>query len=93
MVELQCTLGIYENTAFLGLCDTMIQKKNTCKYGDCKKRAAIIVGDCSFCRLKFCSAHRLPEVHSCIGIDECKKLAVGRNSAILISGKCVGSKI
>ena len=74
-------------------CDIMIQKKNTCKYGDCKKRAAVIIGNCRYCQLKFCSSHRLPEVHSGIGIDECKKLALDRNSKILIAGKCVASKI
>lgn len=77
----------------LGLCGAMLSKKQTCNYSDCNKRAAIIIGDCRYCHLKFCPAHRLPEVHLCTGIDECKQVALDRNSAILLSGKCVGSKI
>ena len=70
-----------------------VSKKSRCSFGDCKKRTAKIIGDCKYCDQKFCSMHRLPELHLC-----CKMNDVKNNSRQILENKlnnekCVGQKI
>ena len=39
-----------------------IMPKSCCAFGDCKERCAPIIGDCKYCKAKYCAIHRLPEV-------------------------------
>ena len=59
----------------------------------CKKKAAVIIGHCKYCDLDFCVAHRIPETHSCSGIEACKGESKKRNTTQLLSFKCVAPKI
>lgn len=43
----------------------------------CKRRLSL-VGHCKFCYMDFCSAHRLPEQHACVGIAGCRQQARDR---------------
>ena len=65
--------------------------QNRC--ASCYKRAAPIIGDCSFCLSKYCAIHRLPESHSCACINQCKQQLYEKNRDILMSQKCVASQI
>ena len=58
-----------------------------CQFEGCKKKAALIVGDCSYCKSKFCALHRLPEGHACINLSDCKKEHFDKNSNTLMDGK------
>ena len=67
--------------------------KTTCSCSGCSARAVVIVGDCSYCKGKFCGAHRLPETHSCAAISACRSQAFERNAARLESERCVAPKV
>jgi predicted nucleic acid binding AN1-type Zn finger protein len=71
----------------------MLPNKIRCSHGGCKRRAAVVIGDCRYCKSTFCLHHRLPETHACSEIDACKKLALHRNTRVLMESKCVGSKV
>ena len=64
-----------------------------CCMKDCKKKCAIIIGDCKFCEKNYCGKHRLPEDHSCYNLKECKKKHFKRNEQTLMNNKCVASKL
>lgn len=64
-----------------------------CSLDDCKKKAALIVGDCKYCKKSFCSGHRLPETHLCHGLDDCRKEHFDKNKLKLESEKCVSVKV
>jgi len=68
-------------------------KRNRCGQVGCTNRVVVLVGDCTYCKGKFCSTHRLPEAHNCIEIGLCKSIALDRNTELLFACKCVGSKI
>jgi len=68
-------------------------KKTKCCFGECSKRAVMITGDCRFCELKFCGAHRLPEDHACQSIDSCRQAAFDKNKNKLLNEKCVAHKL
>ena len=65
--------------------------KNRCQV--CLKKSATIVGDCKFCDCKYCLTHRLPEIHKCPGLIDCKKESFDKNYKTVISQKCVASQI
>jgi len=44
--------------------------KVRCSFPECKAAARPIVGDCSFCKGKFCSTHRLLEDHNCRNLED-----------------------
>jgi predicted nucleic acid binding AN1-type Zn finger protein len=67
--------------------------KHTNKCAICYKRAAPIIGDCSFCQSKFCAMHRLPESHTCVCINQCKQQQYESNRDTLMRNKCVASQI
>ncbi|KAI8900017.1 hypothetical protein BC833DRAFT_583306 [Globomyces pollinis-pini] len=50
-----------------------IKAKTTCYYKGCKEKLTIMSMECSICLLKYCSQHRLPEVHSIDCSDKIKK--------------------
>ena len=58
-----------------------------CDFEGCKKKVAMIIGDCSYCSKKFCAIHRLPEGHACINISDCKRGHFEKNSTMLMEGK------
>ena len=60
-----------------------------CNFPQCKRRASLIIGDCKYCQLHFCNEHRLPESHSCQGMDKCKQEHFNRNKDKLMSEKVV----
>jgi len=64
-----------------------------CKFGDCKKKPVLIIGDCKFCAGKFCAQHRLPETHNCTNIKDCKQQSFDRNKEKLLKEKCVAAKV
>jgi predicted nucleic acid binding AN1-type Zn finger protein len=45
-----------------------------CEFIDCKTKVLYIIGECKYCKFSFCGAHRLPEFHNCIKLDDYKKL-------------------
>ena len=69
----------------------MLKHKNKCAV--CYKRAAPLIGDCGFCQSKFCAMHRLPESHTCVGINQCKQQQYELNRDTLMRNKCVASQI
>ena len=52
-----------------------------CNYydGSCKKKSALIIGDCKFCKKHFCTEHRLPESHRCECLHTCKLASFLKN--------------
>lgn len=48
----------------------MAPKKIRCKADDCKEAVQRMFGDCGFCQRQFCAKHRLPEDHTCSGLDD-----------------------
>ena len=41
-----------------------------CNYLDCKFKVMKLIGECKYCKGTFCTFHRLPEVHSCVKLEE-----------------------
>lgn len=68
-------------------------KLPVCGSGTCSKKANGIIGTCSYCTLRFCSLHRLPEDHACMGMQRCRKRAFDLNAKTLRSQKCVAAKL
>lgn len=56
-----------------------------CDYEGCKNKRAPMIGDCSYCTMKYCAQHRLPEFHKCDKLDVCCKNAQKENSDRLAS--------
>ncbi|KAH6655469.1 hypothetical protein BKA67DRAFT_238752 [Truncatella angustata] len=48
---------------------TMAPKKIRCKHNECKEAVQRMFGDCGFCQTQYCAKHRLPEDHSCSGLE------------------------
>lgn len=51
------------------------KKMPRCSFAGCSRRAALVVGDCTFCKGEHCIHHRLPEEHSCANYGEAKTAA------------------
>jgi len=67
---------------------TVMAPKKTvlrCDYEGCKNKRAPMIGDCSYCTMKYCTQHRLPELHKCDNLDVCCKKAQKENSDRLAS--------
>ena len=67
--------------------------KSCCGTEGCTKAVAMIIGDCNYCKGKFCATHRLPETHCCAAYGACKTAAFNRNAAKLEAEKCVAKKV
>ncbi len=72
--------------------------KTICDYDDestgkCTLQCAMIIGDCKYCRKKFCGKHRLPESHRCTNMTKCQSEQFERNKKTLLSQSCVGKKL
>ncbi len=51
-------------------------KKQRCTFKDCRDAAQRIVGDCGFCKGRFCARHRLLEDHRCVGLEDVSSISV-----------------
>tara|TARA_B100001057_G_C22006532_1_gene628125 strand:+ start:194 stop:448 length:255 start_codon:yes stop_codon:yes gene_type:complete len=71
----------------------VIKKKNRCGFRDCNKKCALLIGDCRYCNFKFCEMHRLPEVHNCSNIEDCRQQHFMKNQNKLMTEKCVAPKV
>ena len=60
---------------------------------ECKAKKSLSVGHCKWCKLDFCSSHRLPEVHNCTGMNDCKKAANDNNTKKLKQHACCSNKV
>ena len=61
-----------------------------CAWDSCLERYAKVIGDCVYCKGKYCARHRLPESHHCQNIQSCKQLSFDTNHSKVMNGKCVG---
>lgn len=68
-------------------------KKKRCFHDGCNKKVSKIIGDCNYCNYKFCSEHRLPELHFCKNMYEVKNKSKKILEDKLIKEKCVGEKV
>lgn len=68
-------------------------KKTKCFVSDCSSRVAMLIGDCKYCKEKFCGFHRLPESHKCSNMNGCKQEHFERNQKKVMDNKCVGNKL
>ncbi len=72
--------------------------KTICDYeddanGKCIAQCAMIIGDCKYCRKKYCGKHRLPESHRCANMTACKEESFDRNKKKVLDEACVGKKL
>ena len=63
-----------------------------CNFSDCKKKAAMLIGDCKYCSSKYCACHRLPEDHQCSGMENCRQAHFDKNQTTLMEGKVKPNK-
>lgn len=70
-----------------------VKKPFHCAFEDCLERYAKFIGDCHYCSAKFCSRHRLPELHLCSNLQTCKKQSFESNQSKVMQGKCIASKL
>jgi predicted nucleic acid binding AN1-type Zn finger protein len=63
------------------------------KEEDCKQKKSQSIGFCKWCQKTFCSSHRLPETHDCIGLKNCKTQAFNINKNKINNEKCVMHKV
>ena len=64
-----------------------------CDLDGCNDRSVMLVGDCKWCKHHFCSRHRIPENHSCSGMQSCRQEAVNRVAERVLSERCAPTKI
>lgn len=65
----------------------------SCNFTECKRKCALIIGNCKFCEKHYCLVHRLPEDHKCEKLDECKKKSFEKNKNKLMNEKIEEIKI
>lgn len=84
---------IYQNLDEIDKIDEIFYKilKNSCNV--CGAKATMIIGDCNFCKCKYCNLHRLPESHGCACIHTVKKDSYNENFSRVMNGKCVAAQI
>ena len=70
-----------------------LSKKSRCAFSECKRKCALFIGDCNYCKCKYCDVHRLPEVHLCANMQQCKDTHFQRNQDKLLAEKCVAPKV
>jgi predicted nucleic acid binding AN1-type Zn finger protein len=63
----------------------MVNRGPVCAFTGCRKKAQPIMGDCSHCSKGYCSSHRLPESHVCVGLQDASDEARALNKAKLES--------
>jgi ubiquitin C len=68
-------------------------KKSKCAFGDCTAKPVLVIGDCKYCNSQFCGAHRLPETHSCTGMQACRDVHFNKLKTKLENEKCVSNKV
>ena len=68
-------------------------KKPRCTFSECKRKCALFIGNCSYCKSKYCDIHRLPEIHLCSNMQDCKDIHFQRNQDKLLAEKCVAPKV
>jgi predicted nucleic acid binding AN1-type Zn finger protein len=70
-------------------------RKDECAYpGEtCKERVVKIIGDCKYCKKKFCSKHRMVESHNCENLESCRQQHFQKNSQKLSSEKTTARKM
>ena len=67
--------------------------KTICDFENCCARYVNIIGDCKYCKKKFCGSQRLPETHNCINLDNCKKNHFELNKQKVLGGECISKQI
>lgn len=67
------------------------KKSFHCAFLECMERAVKIIGECSYCGLRFCSQHRIPESHLCSDLQTCKKQSFDSNELRVMRGKCISN--
>jgi len=87
------TVADYEIQKDTTLLLRMRSTANKCKVDSCPRKAALIIGDCKFCKKNYCAHHRLPETHSCSNIQDCRQQSFDKNKEKLQKEKCVGVKV
>ncbi|ODV57866.1 Tmc1p [Ascoidea rubescens DSM 1968] len=68
-------------------------KSKRCSFNNCSSAPLRIVGDCDYCKGRFCSTHRLLENHFCSGLQSCKDQLHQRNATKLHSEQTIASKV
>ena len=64
-----------------------------CEYEQCKRRVAVVIGDCKYCQHHYCDTHRLPEDHKCDGLDKCRRERFDKNREKLLKEQIIICKI
>ena len=73
--------------------DTYYYKVLASACNQCLKKPVLVIGDCNYCKLKYCGIHRLPEAHNCVRISDCKRQHHEKNTKNLIENKIHTSKV
>merc|ERR1711903_62115 len=68
------------------------KKEGRCALPGCDGRVVLLVGDCKWCNMSFCQAHRMPEGHACPGLKDCRAQAFSNNAEKVGMMKCVATK-
>jgi ubiquitin C len=68
-------------------------RASKCPVDNCTQKPVLIIGDCKFCKQKFCGTHRLPECHACSNMQSCRDASFMKNKLKLESEKCVSNKV
>jgi predicted nucleic acid binding AN1-type Zn finger protein len=67
--------------------------KPRCMLEGCRRRPALMTGECRWCTSAFCGNHRLPEDHRCTEYATCRRQAVDLNAQRLSRGECRPAKL
>merc|ERR1711967_174601 len=67
------------------------KKSGGCGIEGCDGRVVLLVGDCKWCKLSFCQAHRIPEAHCCPNIKDCRAQSFANNADKVGGFKCVAA--
>lgn len=67
--------------------------KTECAFESCHLQVAVIIGDCKYCKKRWCGKHRLPEAHDCEGMSTCRQVHFDKNKDKLLKEKCTGTTL